>query len=560
MPTNHQTQTVHRPTPKMLFKKLLLALILIIFVPTLSRTDSTEYDHALNSYNTKDYETAFSIWKRLANDDHADAQYALGVAYFKGEGVSRDLSKAMNWFELAANSGNAEAMFNLGAAHWEGNGTRQSYADAVEWWKKSALMDQSAAQYNLGLAYYLGKGVEQDLNQALIWISKSASNGHSGAHKILSVLQKELPQTTPSAEIKNPGREVINKDAQADQSTENVSIISVNYQSAVVSGLGSQGYPSQDANGTVLANLAGGTPIKILGLKGNWAKVNVPGVANVWVYTKYVHTKDGGGSFIKGARVRARSLPSTGANSIPVGIFEDGEEVIAFSERDSWTQVIAPARMPLWMPIQNLQPFPTVTNAWLALWEQALSNITDKTSANGVASNETTMSDAFAEKGNSITKLDDQLPPLQSFKPAIVSAPSAEALGANELGAPLLKLLPRGTPVKVTAQRYPWARIQIPGPVNVWVYGKYVNQQGDIARIQGKQVRARSMPSTTSASAVVGIFEENTLVKAVSKEGDWIRVSAMDVATVWALIEQLEILPQISNDWNKLWKAAHIKP
>ena len=116
-----------------------------------------------------------------------------------------------------------------------------------------------------------------------------------------------------------------------------------------------------------------------------------------------------------------------------------------------------------------------------------------------------------------------------SFRPAFVRAASAEVLGADQSSAALLKLLLRGTPVKIISQRQQWARVQIPGPLNVWVYGRYVNQQGDAARIQGQQVRARSMPSTTRSSAVLGLFDENTPVTVISKEGDWIRVSVRDV-------------------------------
>ena len=85
--------------------------------------ESNTYNQALDAYNNEDYKTALPIWRRLAAEGSADAQYALGVAYFKGEGVSRDLNDSMKWFEQAANSGNVQAMFNLGAAYWEGNGT-----------------------------------------------------------------------------------------------------------------------------------------------------------------------------------------------------------------------------------------------------------------------------------------------------------------------------------------------------------------------------------------------------------------------------------------------------
>ena len=183
---------------------VLIAVLLFGFAGN-AMAESHAYNQALDAYNNKNYETALPIWRKLAAEGDANAQYALGVAYFKGQGISRDLSESMKWFERAANSGNVQAMFNLGAAYWEGNGTRKSYAEAVEWWQKSAAAGQSAAQYNLGLAYYLGKGAEQDLDQALKWIRQAAENGHTGAQEVLRVIEKELPQIpTPQIETSQP--------------------------------------------------------------------------------------------------------------------------------------------------------------------------------------------------------------------------------------------------------------------------------------------------------------------------------------------------------------------
>ena len=44
-----------------------------------------------------------------ARNGNADAQYKLGLAYEKGEGVEKDTSQAVSWFDLAAKQGHAEA-------------------------------------------------------------------------------------------------------------------------------------------------------------------------------------------------------------------------------------------------------------------------------------------------------------------------------------------------------------------------------------------------------------------------------------------------------------------
>nr|ADI22165.1 FOG: TPR repeat, SEL1 subfamily [uncultured gamma proteobacterium HF0200_24F15] len=538
----------------------LLTIFLPLFFAGYALADFGGYNEALDAYNNKNYETALPIWRRLAAEGDANAQYALGVAYFKGEGVSRDITESMKWFEQAAESGNVQAMFNLGAAHWEGNGTRQSYAEAVEWWEKSAAAGQSAAQYNLGLAYYLGKGTEQDLNQALKWIRQAAESSHNGAQEVLVIIEKELAQIATreieTPQPKTPQPNEVDIQGEVAETTEKKTTISAEFQSAVVSGHGGQAYPTQDESGAVLANLAAGIPIKILNIDGDWARVNLPAVANVWVYGKYVIGEQGNHR-IKGARVRARSHPSTGEDSLVVGLFEPDEPVILLTRREQWKQVAAPSRIPLWIPIQQLEIFPDVTNTWMKQWQQALSGPTSESLSNNNKAPDTKSAvndkQAVSSVNQSITTANVST---NSFRAAFVSAASAEMLGNNNSRAPLLKLVLRGTPIKIIDQQQEWARVQIPSPLNVWVYGRYVNQQGDTARIQGEQVRARSMPSTSSSSAILGIFEENTQVTVISKEGDWIRISVRDVVAAWVQIQQLQILDKPSEDWWASWNAT----
>jgi uncharacterized protein YgiM (DUF1202 family) len=64
------------------------------------------------------------------------------------------------------------------------------------------------------------------------------------------------------------------------------------------------------------------------------------------------------------------------------------------------------------------------------------------------------------------------------------------------------------------------------------------------------------MPATTSQSAVLGLLENGTPITVISKEGDWIRVSVLDLVTAWMRIDQLQILNQETEDWRARWRAA----
>ena len=128
----------------------------LLFVATgMSWAQSTDVQRAIDAYNEGDYAAAMAVWEPLANQGNRDAQFAMGVLYYEGHGVSKNLDEALAWFRKAANSGHPTAMFNLGVAYWEGRGLSQNFAQAVDWWERAAESGDVTSQYNLGLAYYL---------------------------------------------------------------------------------------------------------------------------------------------------------------------------------------------------------------------------------------------------------------------------------------------------------------------------------------------------------------------------------------------------------------------
>ncbi len=60
------------------------------------------YEDARDAYASGDYATALRLWRPLAEQGHADAQYSLGVMYSQGRGVPQDYVQAHMWFNLAA--------------------------------------------------------------------------------------------------------------------------------------------------------------------------------------------------------------------------------------------------------------------------------------------------------------------------------------------------------------------------------------------------------------------------------------------------------------------------
>ena len=84
-----------------------LIKILLLLVITLSSTAFG--DDALAAYKKGDYKTAMKLWRPMAEQGYAGAQYALGVMYARGDGVPEDDKQAVKWYRLAAEQGLGQA-------------------------------------------------------------------------------------------------------------------------------------------------------------------------------------------------------------------------------------------------------------------------------------------------------------------------------------------------------------------------------------------------------------------------------------------------------------------
>jgi tetratricopeptide (TPR) repeat protein len=129
----------------------------------------------------RDYEAAVRWFRAAADKGMAEAQNALGVCYFEGQGVEIDYDEAVRLFKAAAEKGNHHAQNNLASRYYKGEGVLLDYEKAVYWYEKAAMNGNIYAQYNLGICYYEGNGVSKNTQEAIKWIEKSARMGNQDA-------------------------------------------------------------------------------------------------------------------------------------------------------------------------------------------------------------------------------------------------------------------------------------------------------------------------------------------------------------------------------------------
>lgn len=137
-----------------------------------------DFELGLAAAQKGDFATALKLWKPLAHQGDALAQFNLGQMYYNGDGVAKDYAEAVNWFRKAAEQGIAMAQNSLGSMYDNGNGVANDYAEAVKWFRKAADQGDAIAQNNLGSMYSNGKGVAKDYAEAVTWYLRAAEQGH----------------------------------------------------------------------------------------------------------------------------------------------------------------------------------------------------------------------------------------------------------------------------------------------------------------------------------------------------------------------------------------------
>jgi TPR repeat protein len=151
-----------------------------------------------------------------ASTGNATAQFQLGRAYFRGEGVAADKAKAHEWILKSAGQGNPDAITSMGYFYSQGAVLEKDEAKAIEWFRKGAEAGSAKSQMNLGLMLRQGKSITRNHTESLEWLEEAASTGDPDAVRTLGQLyflgdslmmpdrKKAFPLVSRSAESGDP--------------------------------------------------------------------------------------------------------------------------------------------------------------------------------------------------------------------------------------------------------------------------------------------------------------------------------------------------------------------
>ncbi|MEQ8667115.1 MAG: tetratricopeptide repeat protein [Rhodospirillales bacterium] len=141
----------------------------------------------LEAFEQHNYERALAEWEPLAASGNSDAQFFIGLLYYKGLGVQQDHAEARGYFQSAYEDGNAEAAFMLGTMYHLGRGGPADSLTALKILTYASDSGMTAATFSIGMMYLVGDGVEKNRSEGRRLVLKAAGEGFSMAELTLGV-------------------------------------------------------------------------------------------------------------------------------------------------------------------------------------------------------------------------------------------------------------------------------------------------------------------------------------------------------------------------------------
>jgi len=148
-------------------------------------TAALDYHAGYQDFQAGDYSSAAAVWDPLAEKGDPHSQYGAAILYLRGDGVSKNLTKAIDYLTSSAKSGITQAQTTLGNLFRFGIGTEKDLGSALKWYGLAAEANYAPAQFALGNLYRSGIGVPKNLETAMQWYVLAAEDGLKEAQHAL---------------------------------------------------------------------------------------------------------------------------------------------------------------------------------------------------------------------------------------------------------------------------------------------------------------------------------------------------------------------------------------
>ncbi len=119
------------------------------------------------------------------------AQYALGMAYAKGEGLPVLDTQAVYWIKKASDAGLADALVRMGELLLDGEGVERDPAEALRLFSTAARAGDVRGEYARGICCLYGYGLMKDPEMAVRYLKAAADRGYPQAQYRLGLLYRD---------------------------------------------------------------------------------------------------------------------------------------------------------------------------------------------------------------------------------------------------------------------------------------------------------------------------------------------------------------------------------
>jgi len=127
----------------------------------------------------KNLEKAFALFKSAAEKDSGKALHWMGYLYENGIFVDKDLEKALKYYTEAADNGVLDVQVMLANRYYKGMHVTKDIEKAKHYYHLAALRESPEGMYGYGQCLY--NALNSDDSEALYWFKKAADKGIASA-------------------------------------------------------------------------------------------------------------------------------------------------------------------------------------------------------------------------------------------------------------------------------------------------------------------------------------------------------------------------------------------
>lgn len=136
---------------------------------------------------------AFYYYQKAAHDYDIDALYKVGICYFDGTGVHKNIEEAKKYLTYASYLNQKDSFCKLGLMMIEGIGMDKDIEKGLEYLHKAAMLKCVDSYLYLAKFYEFGQYVEKDIHRSIMYYQKAIelNNDHELNNKIKRMKENE---------------------------------------------------------------------------------------------------------------------------------------------------------------------------------------------------------------------------------------------------------------------------------------------------------------------------------------------------------------------------------